>query len=149
MFEATSKRADNDAECGREVTEGSKRCPDCGEIQPLDQFPRHRRRRDGRGEYCKPCHNKRGRESKRRNGGNRHYHLKGKYGVGAAEVDLMIAAPESLCALCRKRPAVQVDHDHETGAVRGILCLLCNAGLGAFRDDPDIIASAIDYLERA
>ena len=129
------------------MTEGSKRCPDCDEIKTLDQFPRHRSRRDGRGEYCKPCHNKRGRENKRLNGGNRHYHLKGRYGVGAPEVDLMIASQDGLCVLCRIRPAKQVDHDHETGAVRGILCLLCNAGLGAFGDDPKVIASAIEYLE--
>ena len=131
------------------MTEGSKRCPDCAEIKALDLFPRHRSQLDGRGVYCKPCHNKRGRENKRRNGGNRHYHLKGRYGIGVAEVELMMSAQGGLCALCRTRPATQVDHDHETGAIRGILCLYCNAGLGAFRDDPRIIASAIEYLERA
>lgn len=132
------------------MTQGSKRCPDCSETKSLDDFPRHRSRRDGRGEYCKPCHNKRGRETKfRLHGGGRHYHLKGRYGIGAADVEAMVAAQGDQCALCRTRPATQVDHDHQTGAVRGILCLLCNAGLGAFRDDPEIIASAIEYLESA
>jgi hypothetical protein len=60
----------------------------------------------------------------------------------------MIEAQGGLCALCRTRPATQVDHDHATGAIRGILCLLCNAGLGAFGDDPKVISSAIYYLER-
>ena len=132
------------------MTQGSKHCPDCGELKPLGDFPRNRSGGDGRGEYCKPCHNKRGRENKQRlHGGSRHYHLKGRYGIGAADVDAMIATQGGLCALCRTRPATQVDHDHETGAVRGILCLLCNAGLGAFGDDPKIIASAIEYLESA
>ena len=131
------------------MTEGDKRCPDCGEAKPLGEFPRHHNRRDGRGTYCKPCHNKRGREIKRRlYGGGRHYHLRDRYGIGAADVDQMIEAQGGLCALCRTRPATQVDHDHATGAIRGILCLLCNAGLGAFGDDPKVISSAIYYLER-
>ena len=82
-------------------------------------------------------------------GGYRHYRLKHKYGIGAAEVDAMIAAQGGLCALCEVRPATQVDHDHKTGKVRAILCLLCNAGMGAFKDDPNIIRNAIAYLERS
>jgi Recombination endonuclease VII len=124
-------------------------CPDCGEDKPLEEFPRNRNGRHGRGTYCKPCHNARNRETvRRRHGGYRHYRLKQKYGIGAAEVDALISAQGGLCALCEVRPATQVDHDHKTGKVRAILCLHCNAGMGAFKDDPDIIESAIKYLER-
>lgn len=127
-----------------------KTCPTCGCSKPLTDFPRNRSTGDGRGCYCKPCHNKRNRETVRRLYGNsRHYHLRGKYGIGAAEVDDMIRQQGGLCAACRKRPATQVDHDHKSGRVRGILCLNCNAALGAFKDDPRIVWAAIEYLETA
>lgn len=49
------------------------------------------------------------------------------------------------CAIC-PRPGTRADHDHETGMVRGMLCDSCNLGLGKFRDDPGLLASAFAYL---
>lgn len=60
----------------------------------------------------------------------------------------MVEAQGGQCLLCRERPAEHVDHDHLTGAVRGVLCFSCNGGLGLFRDRVDIMANAIEYLER-
>ncbi len=133
---------------GGELQE-SKTCPDCRERKGIDQFPRNRNSKDGRHSYCKPCHNARGRESKQRlHGGSRHYHLRRRYGIGAWEVAQLIDALGGLCALCRERPAEQVDHDHRTGRIRGVLCGGCNAGLGQLKEDPEIIRRAIDYLKR-
>ena len=126
----------------------SRRCPDCGQAKSLEEFPRNRSMAFGRGVYCKPCHNARTRASVRRAGGARHYHLRRRYGVGASDVRLLIEKQGGLCALCETNPATQVDHDHKTGRVRGILCLHCNAGMGAFHDDPGIIERAIRYLEQ-
>ncbi len=124
------------------------KCPDCGEHKPEEQFPRNRSATSGKGAYCKPCHNARNRETVARLYGNsRHYHLKKKYGIGAKEVDALIERQGGLCAVCRKRPPTQVDHDHHTGKVRGILCLKCNAGLGALRDSVRNLYHAIEYLD--
>ena len=58
----------------------------------------------------------------------------------------MIADQGGMCLICQARRATQVDHDHKSGKVRGILCLHCNAGLGALKDDPKLVWAAVDYL---
>ena len=126
-----------------------KRCPDCGESKPEDEFPRNKNYRDGRHPYCKPCHNARGKESKRRlYGGSRQYHLKHRYGIGADEFDQLVARQGGVCAICGREAPEHVDHDHLTGEVRGILCFNCNGGLGQFRDSTDALRSAVRYLEQ-
>lgn len=128
---------------------GYKWCADCDAIKPADEFPRNRNSGDGLAQYCKPCHNARGRESKiRLYGGTRHYHLKRRYGIGADEVEAMAEAQGGLCAICKIRPPEHVDHDHTTGSIRGILCGPCNQGLGQFRDDRTVLMQAHEYLRR-
>jgi len=127
----------------------TKKCPDCTEYKELEEFPRNRNSKDGRHAYCKPCHNARGKESKQRlYGGERHYHLKRRYGIGAAEADALVREQGGFCAICRERKPDHVDHDHATGQVRGMLCLPCNTGLGHFNDDVAVLNKAIDYLKR-
>jgi hypothetical protein len=64
------------------------------------------------------------------------------------EADEMLKDQGGSCAICRAAPAAHVDHDHETGAVRALLCFNCNGGLGQFRDDPAVLRAAADYVER-
>jgi hypothetical protein len=73
--------------------------------------------------------------------------LRDRYGIGAADVAALVEAQTGLCAVCRQKPAVQVNHDHMTGKVRGILCDGCNGGLGAFNEDPELLERAAQYLE--
>ena len=127
-----------------------KRCPSCGETKPLDDFPRNKRSPDGRAFYCKPCHNRKGRESReRRHGSTRSYHLKARYGISAEDAARMLDEQSGLCAICREQPAEHVDHDHATGQVRSLLCFNCNGGLGQFKDNASNLRKAADYLDDA
>lgn len=130
-----------------DVPEGHKWCPDCGRVQPLSAFGRNAATKSGVTSYCKPCHNARGRKAKELVGGERTYHLRRRYGITAEEADAMLVIQGGLCAICRTAPAAHVDHDHATGAVRALLCFGCNGGLGQFRDDPESLRAAADYVE--
>lgn len=77
--------------------------------------------------------------------------LRRTYGITLEQYNEMLREQNGRCKICgRKQPSrgkcFPVDHDHKTGAVRGILCYQCNTGLGAFRDNVTILKSAIKYL---
>jgi hypothetical protein len=114
----------------------------------LDEFPRNKNSKDGRHSYCKPCHNARAKETyERLYGGTRHYHLRRRYGIGADEFDELVRLQGGVCAICGRPDPEHVDHDHETGDVRGILCFNCNGGLGQFRDSIDSLHAAAAYVD--
>ena len=129
--------------------EGYKWCADCDTIKRLDEFANNRRTADGHAQYCKGCHNARTRETvQRRHGSTRHYHLTRRYGIGAEEVDALLAGQGGVCAICKRVPtSPHVDHCHRTGKVRGILCGPCNQGLGQFQDDVEVVGEALNYLK--
>jgi hypothetical protein len=128
---------------------GEKWCPDCQAFKDVAEFGRNRTARDGLAGYCRPCQNARSKESRiRLHGGTRHYHLLRRYGISAADADAMVTAQAGRCAICRSPlgDTPHVDHDHTTGAVRGLLCLNCNGGLGQFGDDVRRLHAAAEYL---
>jgi hypothetical protein len=132
---------------GQIVPAGYKWCPDCDTVKPIEEFPKTRANKSGRHTYCLPCHNARGRATLEKKGGSRTYHLQRRYGISADDADAMLEAQGGLCAVCESAPAAHVDHDHVTGAVRALLCFNCNGGLGQFKDDPDVLRAAADYVE--
>jgi hypothetical protein len=79
------------------------------------------------------------------------YSLK-QYGLTLADYDEMNAEQDGVCAICGsecvRRKELCVDHDHETGEVRDLLCMKCNLGIGQFNDDPDLLKKAVRYLRR-
>ena len=60
----------------------------------------------------------------------------------------MLHRQNGVCAVCGVGGKLHVDHDHETGLVRGLLCGSCNRALGLLKDNVDSLKMAIDYLER-
>lgn len=132
-----------------EVPEGLKWCRDCAEIKPLEMFVLSKKSPTGRGSYCKPCQNARGEESRQRlHGGSREYHLRRRYGIGVKVFEAILAEQDGKCLICERPDPEHVDHDHQTGKVRGILCFNCNQGLGNFRDDIRSLIRAVNYLMR-
>lgn len=81
--------------------------------------------------------------------------LKHWYGITLPVYNALLEAQNHRCALCleafgdgdKRMPAV--DHDHETGAIRGLIHQDCNRGLGHFDDDPDKLEAAARYLRTA
>jgi hypothetical protein len=86
--------------------------------------------------------------SGKRKASNRKSHLKRKYGLTLEAFDELLASQGGGCAICGKPDADNVDHDHVTGRVRGILCFNCNIAIGQVEDDEDRLAAAMTYLSR-
>ncbi|MGQ5638807.1 endonuclease VII domain-containing protein [Streptomyces sp. EWL5.16] len=120
-----------------ETPEGHKFCRSCGEVKPHSEWHRNATASDGLATSCKACRAAKGRAG----------HLKRNYGLTEAERDAMIASQYGLCAICLQAPPVHVDHCHNTGRVRGVLCFNCNSAIGKLRDDPEAARRAAAYLE--
>lgn len=143
-----------------------KKCIDCEVVKPVEEFPSN-----GGGYYkarCKPCFNyhqaqyrnkpenkERMRESwkkastkyytteKRRN-----KTLRG-YGLTESDYNRMFDEQEGKCKICKASIMLVVDHCHESKLIRGLLCNMCNVGLGCFGDDVGRMEDAIAYLKTA
>ncbi|MFC9606544.1 endonuclease VII domain-containing protein [Streptomyces niveus] len=119
------------------VPRGHKRCPQCGEVKPHSEWEQNGTTSDGYASYCRPCRATRNQKS----------YFKRKYGITMAQRDEMISSQMGICVICLSAPAAHVDHCHETGRVRGVLCFNCNSAIGKLGDDPDTLRRATAYLE--
>jgi hypothetical protein len=77
------------------------------------------------------------------------------YGLSLEDHQKFLVQHDNRCAICRREERAKrgnqlkrlaIDHDHKTGAVRGLLCHACNNGLGCFEDTPELLEAAIRYL---
>lgn len=86
--------------------------------------------------------------AKRRGRDQTETQLKTHYGLTKSQYEEMSNAQGGKCAICSKTPKEKlcVDHCHETGVVRALLCRSCNTGLGCFRDNPELLTKATKYL---
>lgn len=97
-------------------------------------------------EQCKAASRKRDPEAKR------DARLREQFGITSADYDEILQRQDGCCAICRlpnydqSGRRMHVDHCHETGKVRGILCSSCNTALGKFKDNTNYLERAIEYL---
>jgi hypothetical protein len=136
-----------------------KLCTKCGVEKDSGSFRRDSRNLDGLQYQCRECAAAYQKlyyseyPEKRREG-----ILKHKYGLSWSTYMNMYEKQDGRCAICKKEldpiqmgkikspTVVNVDHDHETGEVRGLLCGTCNSGLGHFKDSEKLMLNAINYL---
>jgi Recombination endonuclease VII len=86
---------------------------------------------------------------------HRQDNVRRNYGVTREQYNSLFESQGGKCAVCGKPPDgskkgnyLHVDHDHETGEVRGLLCSRCNRGMGHFKDDVAVMLAAAEYLTR-
>lgn len=88
---------------------------------------------------------------------SRYYGLRRYYGMTPEKYDAMHRAQNGCCAICGgpevathkgRLKMLHVDHNHDTGRVRELLCFRCNAMIGSALENPEILRSAISYLEK-
>lgn len=82
---------------------------------------------------------------------NRVTMLKHRYNLSLADWNELLNKQHGACGICKEIPSnpedLKVDHDHETGKIRGLLCNGCNIGLGSFKDNPNSLKNAITYIQ--
>lgn len=138
------------------------RCRICRRELPLDSF--EIRKDSGRHRWeCKECRVRisaewaKGNVAKRREI-QRRYEVKPESRVksrvaylmrtyGLSREDAEAIRRDGLCAICGTDGPLHVDHCHESGLIRGMLCGLCNRGIGTFKDDPNLMRAAARYVE--
>lgn len=146
----------------------SKLCPNCQKVLSVNKFNKASRR-DGYQTYCRNCHNSMQREkykkdpsqkikrqiraARRKNRDplvQRKAELKRLYGITFDDYVSLYKKQNGVCAIClqecKTRKSLSVDHDHDTMAVRGLLCNRCNRAIGMLGEDPDILERAKEYI---
>lgn len=131
-------------------------CSTCGKIKPYEEFYRDKHSINGVSYSCKTCM----REYDAKYRTTEKYRIKVRrqkwrdQGIKITydEYKIMLAAQDGKCAICERTvnqfgKGMCVDHDHATGAVRGILCTDCNMGIGNLKDDVRLVRKALKYLE--
>lgn len=147
-------------------------CTWCHEAKSRESFYTYKSGK--RFPQCKTCQNNRTRENRakllaekpevvrerdRRYNQNRpegyqaEANLKSRYGLTVADRDAMVANQGGKCAICKRKESESrggrlcVDHCHDTGAIRAMICNECNVGLGRFSDNPLLLRAAANYIE--
>lgn len=137
-----------------------KSCSECHQKKSLDFFYKNKNK-DGRFNICKVCHHRRvkiwrGKNRAKLPAYSRTASLRNRYGLSNSEYDQMVSAQNNKCLICGEEPRktkafqtwrLHIDHCHKTKKIRGLLCHLCNRGIGLFRERIDLLEKALAYLK--
>ncbi len=126
-----------------QAIDGEKLCSKCNKLVATELFFKNASRHDGLDMWCKTCH--------------KTSQMKSKYGLKSGEYDKMLLGQGGVCAICLCPEVamskwgtprnLSLDHNHDTGKPRGLLCHCCNLVVGKFKDDPLRFKKAAEYLE--
>lgn len=138
------------------MEEKTYRCSQCKRKLPIDCFYSNRLRAGGIQAYCRDCNKKRCKDWRKRNPNHfktpefRDYQYQYKYGITLAEFQQKFDKQNGRCAICNQtqEKLLVVDHNHNTGQVRDLLCNNCNTVLGYVKEDPAILIAALAYLQK-
>ncbi len=137
----------------------TRRCCKCGEEKPLAEFHKDRKSKHGHTYACKACRIISGKAwFKAMNPVRVRARELKKYGLTEETYQTMLTTQHGCCAICggnetvisswtKRLKRLAIDHDHDTGIVRGLLCGRCNQGLGYFKHDPKLLLAAVAYLK--
>lgn len=131
------------------IAVATKRCTKCGVTKPLDDFHRGQHA-DGRRSRCKEYCTNWDKEHKRQ---KRNERLRYSFGITVDDYETQLKRQGNRCAICGTVDPggcgeFHVDHSHQTGHLRGLLCMRCNQALGLLNDDPKRTQAATEYLSR-
>lgn len=150
-------REDKKQKAEEAAKNGLKVCSHCKEAKPIQVFNKNPSRKDGLSYYCKACSSVANREARLRltpeERTRRHFEgqLRFAYGLEPEDFAQIKLNQQNKCAVCSVvfKESPHVDHCHKTGKLRGLLCRFCNQGLGMFRDAPENLRAAANYLDKA
>lgn len=123
-------------------------------------FPKAKSKKRGYAWECKSCKIERRNKKKESmsteewNAQNKGYWLQHKYGISLEEYNAKVKEQNHKCAICFTdevdvfKQTLYVDHCHNTGKIRGLLCHSCNVGLGVFKDSNTLLDNAKEYLRK-
>ena len=135
-------------------------CTKCHTVKPMSEFPVDRYKSSGYSPSCKDCRNKYRRDNRARlsiqekkywenNPDKKLAKIRRRqarfYGMSYEEYE---AALKTECEICGKKDDLAIDHCHDSGKVRGVLCRPCNRAIGMLGDDFDRVQSAANYLKK-
>ncbi|MBX4168039.1 endonuclease VII domain-containing protein [Rhodococcus sp. DMU2021] len=139
--------------------DGTRTCRVCKVPKNLDEFKIRNKETGLRRNECFDCHKQLGKERYESDKKSHQDRMRrSRFGMEIGEYDRMMIEQNGVCAICGQPETSKhsggatrklfVDHDHQTGVVRQLLCMKCNAGIGQFQDSPQLLRNAIEYLER-